>query len=388
MVLRVYDFGDAANAALTEAARRDPEDPRWPYLLGRSLFRTPEKAVTYLQSAVQLCGDRPLAPRLRLAETLLELGRLDEAEEQYRQALAAAPAEVRIHEARARLGLGRIALVREQWAAALDHLERCTSSPFARQKAWTLLATAYRRLQNRARDAEAAAAQAQLPPDDLDFDFLDPFMADVFQLGDGKNQRLTAAAALKAQGRRGEAIAMLQKLALDYPDDVWPQIKLAEALLGGGDFARAVSAAQVAVQRDPEAAQAHFYVGAARFHLADERRRQTGQADTRELRTAIRSLRRAAELKPGHGFAFNYLGQALHLDKRPSEACQAYLDALRCYPGFADPHLHLAELWIESGWVPPALFHLHQALWLAPREERRSRQILGAALVRWTLGSI
>src|SRR5262249_39103432 len=99
----------------------------------------------------------------------------------------------------------------------------------------------------------------------------------------------------------------------------------------------------------------------------------------------IRSLRRATELKPGHGYAYNYLGQALHLDQRPSDACQAYLDALGSYPAFVDPHLHLAELWIEGDWIPPAFFHLHQAASFAARDDRRAQQLLGKALLRWSV---
>jgi tetratricopeptide (TPR) repeat protein len=386
MVLRVYDFADAAVVAFAQAARLDPEEPRWPYLLGRSLHRTPEKAVPYLQTAVGLCGVRPLGPLLKLAETLLELGQLDEAEELYRRASRAAPTELRSQDAQIQLGMARVAMAREQWEMAIDHLQRCTASPFARQQALNLLAAAYGRLPGRSRDADIAAAQAQLPPDDLDFSLLDPFMQEVSELGNSKNQRLTAAILLKAEGRRDQAVAQLQKLTLDYPDDVWPQIKLAEAQLGGGDFAGAASAAQAALTRDPKAAQAHFYLGAALFHLADESCRRTGQTDTAQLQAAIRSLRRATELKPGHGYAYNYLGQALRLDQRPREACRAYLDALRCYPGFVDPHLHLAELWIESGWVAPAFFHLQQATVFALPDDGRSRRILSQTMLRWCWG--
>jgi len=387
MVLRVYDFADAAIVAFAEAARLDPEEPRWPYLLGRSLHRTPEKAVPYLRTAVGLCGVRPLGPLLKLAETLLELGQLDEAVELYRRASRAAPAELRSQDAQIQLGMARVAMAREEWPTAIDHLQRCTASPFARQQALNLLATAYRRLPGRSRDADIAAAQAQLPPDDLDFNLLDPFMHEVFELGNSKNKRLTAAIVLKAEGRRDEAVAKLQKLALDYPDDVWPQIKLAEAQLGGGDFAGAVGAAQTALKLDSQAAQAHFYLGAALFHLADEGRRRTGRTDAAQLQSAIRSLRRATELKPGHGYAYNYLGRALHLDRRPGDACQAYLDALRCYPAFVDPHLHLAELWIASGWFPPAFFHLNQAASFAASDDRRAQQILGQAILGWNMSS-
>src|SRR5213079_2958398 len=116
MVLRAHDFDAEANRCFEEAERLDPREPRWPYLRGQTLVLTdPEAGILCLRRAVQCCGDSPTAPRLRLAEALLEQGRLDEAQSHLEQAARRDP--------RARLAWGRLALLREDWRGALAHLE-------------------------------------------------------------------------------------------------------------------------------------------------------------------------------------------------------------------------------------------------------------------------
>src|SRR5262249_26401188 len=69
-----------------QAERLDPNNPRWPYFCAGILKvdkGKPEEAVRKLERAVALAdagGVPPSAPRLLLAETLLSLGRADDAE--------------------------------------------------------------------------------------------------------------------------------------------------------------------------------------------------------------------------------------------------------------------------------------------------------------------
>lgn len=372
MVLRAHDFAGSAETCFAEAARLDAKEPRWPYLHGRSLAQQDrEKAVAYLEKAAELCSDKPLAPRLKLAETLLDLGKIDEADKHVRRAL-----QVEAENARAQLAAGQIALARGDLASAADHLRRSSASPFARQKAHALLASILRRL-GRTDEAAVAVGQSRMPPADLDFDLLDPFIEEVFQVGVSKGHRLAAASSLQAQGRMPEAVGLLRGLARDYPD-VWSEVTLAEALLRSGDFAAAAQAAEAGIRMSPDTAQAHFFLGVARFHLAEGRGHLSEKRA--HLGGAMASLQTATRLKPDHAFAYNYLGQALRLEGRWAEALSAFQQAIRSQPHFADPHLHLANLWTDLGCIPLALMHLHDASRLTGSSDVRSARIQARAI--------
>jgi predicted Zn-dependent protease len=285
---------------------------------------------------------------------------------------------------RVQLGLGRIALAREDWAAAATHLESAAATPFARQKASALLAAAYRRLPGGEEKARLAAAQAQTPPLDLEFDMLDPFVQEMAGLGVGKNHRLARAENLQLEGKLREAAEVSYALGKDYPDDPWVHVRLAEVLVRGGDFRGAATAAKQALARDPNAAQAHFFYAVALFHGADTPELSPADADA-----IVAALRRTVELNPTQGYAYNYLGQALRRSGRRGEAVAAFVAATRCYPAFVDPHLHLAELWTELGLLGPACLHLNQALrFVAPDDPRVRRLTARLLLVRAVLGTL
>jgi cytochrome c-type biogenesis protein CcmH/NrfG len=118
-VLVAHSYYDEANTCFIRAQELDPRDPRWPYLHGLTLrFSDTDRAIAQIQRAVQLQGDAP-AMRLRLAEALLEQGRLDEAEEQYRRLLDLDPGNPRGF-----LGLGRLAYQRGDMRTSREHLDK------------------------------------------------------------------------------------------------------------------------------------------------------------------------------------------------------------------------------------------------------------------------
>jgi tetratricopeptide (TPR) repeat protein len=138
-VLFIHDFNAAADPCFARAERLDPRNPRWPYLRARSLAELdPGAALPVLRRAVALCGDEPVAPRLQLAELLLERGRLDEAEGYFFQVYE------RDHDdARACLGLGRVAFARGQLPESLDHLLRSARAAPQVKASHVLLAAVY-----------------------------------------------------------------------------------------------------------------------------------------------------------------------------------------------------------------------------------------------------
>jgi tetratricopeptide (TPR) repeat protein len=213
--LRAHDLGAEANDCFLRAERLAPREPRWPYLRGLTLVLTsPAEGIACLERAVSLCGAQPAAPRLRLAEVLLEQGRLEEAEAHFGRALSQSP------DARARLGLARLALARDDWDGALEHLAACQDDPHARKLAHTLRAEAlFRRGQSDT--AREEARQAEESPEGEPWP--DPFVAEVERLQVGLRVRLARADALARQGREEEAITLLEETARLRPDeaDVW-----------------------------------------------------------------------------------------------------------------------------------------------------------------------
>jgi tetratricopeptide (TPR) repeat protein len=376
MVLRVHDFRVEANRCFAQAEALDPHEPRWPYLQGRSLLLgEPDKALPYLERAAALCKDET-APLLKLAETLLAQNRLAEAEDHFRRVLQQEPDNTRAH-----LGLGQLTFARGQLESSLAHLQRCTASPFARQKALALLATVYRRLPGRDADAAAAGRQAEQPPPDLDFDLLDPFIAEVFELGAGKKHRLAYAYELQALGRGEEAIRVLREVVRDYPEG-WTHVTLAEALLRRGDFAGAEQAARDALALAPDTVQAHFFLGVALFHQAEKRWRQPGDRSgaLKQMQAATDSLRRTVARQPDHAFAHNYLGQALKYQDQPEAALTSFRQAVHCRPDFADPYLHLADLFADRGEQAAALVQLQHACRFTAANDQRPRWLLARVL--------
>lgn len=324
MVFLAHDFHQEAQRSFAEAERLDPADGRWPYLRGLSLLLSdPDAGITSLQRAADLCGGEPLAPRLRLAETLLNQGRLDKAKHHLEQAQRADP-----DNPRAQLGLGRLAVLRGQWDAALEHLEPCTSDVHARRLAHTLRAEAWTRLgqPDKARVEQEQAAKA--PEDQL---WLDPFMTDVLRLRRGLVIRLQQAKDLFAHQRYPQALEILDETIKRYPQSTAARLLLGEVcrLLGRGEQAEKMFAE--AVRIDPDSADAWFHLGGM-------------QAIQGRPSEAAASFRRAIACKPDYADAHYNLGQCLKKQGDTTGAIKAFRAALRCRPDHQPAQRALREM--------------------------------------------
>jgi tetratricopeptide (TPR) repeat protein len=130
MVLYAHEYAGESVLCFRQAQNLDARQPRWPYFLGIALAATdPVAALPELRRAVDLWGEGETAPRLRLANLLLSLGQVDEAEEQFRIVLRQAP------DAAAQLGLARVAVERNQPEEALKRLETCLADPVTQRPA-------------------------------------------------------------------------------------------------------------------------------------------------------------------------------------------------------------------------------------------------------------
>jgi tetratricopeptide (TPR) repeat protein len=359
MVLVVHDFHAEANRCFAQAERLDPRDPHWPYYQGITLFLgDPEAAIPKLRRAVDLCGDRPNVPRLRLAETLFAQGYFDEAAEHFRWTRQHDP-----NNARAHLGLARVAYERNEWEESRNHLSRSILSPFTRKAAHALLAEVYQRQGNQTAAEAERQVVAQVPDD---FVWHDPFAEEAEQLRAGKQGCLARAEKLLAQNRLAEAIALFQEQVRDEPTADWAFLWLGQLFLQQDDLVAAERALRETIRLTPASAAAHFHLGVARFRRHN-------------FREAAACFQRAAEWKPDYALAHYNLGHCRKQLEDRGGAIEAFRMAVRCRPSFADAHTNLGDLLAQNGQTAEALAHLRNALALNPRDAR-ARNLLGQVL--------
>ncbi len=115
--LLAHGFHAEAQICLARAGQLEPDNPRWVYLEGRLIqLGDPEAALPLLRRAAGLARTTSM-PRLHLAETLLSLGHLDEAEAEFQRVLKNEP-----NHPRANAGLGRLTYRRGDLDASLKLL--------------------------------------------------------------------------------------------------------------------------------------------------------------------------------------------------------------------------------------------------------------------------
>jgi tetratricopeptide (TPR) repeat protein len=360
-MLMLFNYRSESQHCFAEAERLDPQQPRWPYLQGVLLLMDkPNEALPKLERAVELSGDTNLAPRLRLCEALLSLGRIDEAEAGFRELKQREPENSRIE-----LGLGRIALERRQWSQAQAHLEAAARDRYSARAALIALIDIHQRRGEEKVADELRGRLERLPPD---LAWSDPYVEDVHRLPlVGKVFRLKRIDRLIEQGNIQEGIMQLNQVVHDYPDSTEAWFTLGQLLLRIGEhrpgaYAQAEQAMQKVVELSPGYAEAHNYLGAAR-------RRQG------KLKEAEQDLRKAIELKPDFAYAYANLGRCLTPQRAYADAIDAYRTAIRCKPDYTDAYVELAEVLHETRHDRDALEQVRLALQINPHLAR-AQQLL------------
>jgi tetratricopeptide (TPR) repeat protein len=354
MVLVAHQFYTAGNTCFAEAARLDPAEARWPYLHGLTLLLSDgEAAVVPLDRAVQL-EDGNSRMRLLLAEILLTQGRTDESERNFRKVLQREP-----DNARALLGLGRIAHERGDLASSRDLLTRCGADPSSRKTSARLLAE----IHHRSGDSASAARElgrAERLPDDQPWN--DPIRDEVDRLRVGKQSRLERADRDLADGRVDAALSLLRQTVSDYPSWHEGWLKLGRTLTELQEFAEAEHALSVALRLAPESVEAHFHLGVALF--------QQGRFDEAE-----EQFRSATKLKPDFVLAHYNRGHSLARLGKSKDAIAAFREVLNVRPAFAAAHSSLGELLAREGENSLAREHLRRAIELNP-DDKAAIQLL------------
>jgi tetratricopeptide (TPR) repeat protein len=159
--------------------------------------------------------------------------------------------------------------------------------------------------------------------------------------------------ALEQADRVQEAIGHYEQALRIKPDFADAHYNLGLALLGQGRLQEAISHWEQALRFKPDHAEAHYYLGVALG--------QTGR-----MTEAIGHYEQAVRIKPDFAVAHNKLGLALVQVGRPQEAIEHWEQALRIKPDLVDAHSNLGSALFQAGKVQEAIGHWEQALRIKP----------------------
>jgi tetratricopeptide (TPR) repeat protein len=249
MVLHAHGFSDSAHTCYDAAARLDPKNPNWPYLRGH-LYHDgpggPEAALPHFELAASLGPPDSLA-RLLLADMLVELGRFDEAAQEYRKILS-----IRSNDPQAQLGLARLAMAKGEHHDALQYLEPLAENSPLQNTACSMLANVY----DRVGDAAAANRARRKLAETQDQQRTDDPIMQVTQLEVGVRVDLAKAQQLMEQNQVGEMLEMVEDAVHRYPESFEAWAALTHAYGLAGDLGGAERAARRSTQLAPKNAKA------------------------------------------------------------------------------------------------------------------------------------
>ena len=324
-VLHAWGQWEPAHAAYTRAEALEPRSFEWHYLDAVVLQRLTRHAEAAVQLRTAVSLDSSYLPaRLKLADSLLESGDLDQSERLFQQ-LAKEPAA----EPAAELGLGRIAATRGQHAAAIPHLERAVSLFPEFGSAYYTLARSYRAV-GRVDDAQRALVRhAEYGPRWPGVD--DPILARVLDLREDASALLQRGLKLAEAGDVAGAIAAHEAALERNPDLVQARVNLISLYGGARNWAKAEENYQAVVARGVDVDQAHYEYGVL-----------LGMQEKWDA--AAEAFRKALAANPLHARARNNLGQILERQQKFEDAEREYRLAIETQPLFRLARFNLGRM--------------------------------------------
>jgi tetratricopeptide (TPR) repeat protein len=158
---------------------------------------------------------------------------------------------------------------------------------------------------------------------------------------------------LRNKGQLDEAISVCRQAIALRPNYAEAHNNLGNALKDKGQLDEAIAAYRQAIALNPNFPEAHSNLSMV---LRDK-----GQFDE-----AISACRQAIALQPGVPEAYNNLGNALQGNRQLDEAIAAFSKAIELRPGWAMPRINLGQLFREQGRLEEARFAFQQAIQCQP----------------------
>jgi Tfp pilus assembly protein PilF len=328
MLLHAHHFADQAVICYSAAEALDRANAIWPYLQGYLLQKgaRPDQAISHFERAAALASADWPVPRFRLADLLLDLGRVDDAEREFRQVLAT-ETDNKYARYYAQFGLAKVMIARQNDQSAVAFLDAVADDPYTRKRACGLRLAVFERLGNRAESDRERARFATLPGDQPWPDGAEQ----VDELRVGWRGRISKANSMLKDNQPAEALKLLLETVAKYPqvDQVWAALGVAKE--NTKDFQGAEEAYRKSIGLAPERADLRCEFG---DFLQSRQRYQEAAAVFRE----------ALELRPFDAATHFRLGVCLQSQGDKSGAAEAYRKALQYNPDLSDARQRLEML--------------------------------------------
>jgi protein O-GlcNAc transferase len=362
MVLQTYEEHELAIQVYERARHLRPDQFQWAYLLATcqiALGRHRE-AVTTLREALIKQPDY-LHAQLKLADSLLATGDLNESRKLYESIIDREPASAHAH-----YGLGRVRAKLGEATAAESLEKACELAPMW-GAAHYALALAYRATGDITKAAEQMKLYQQFI---LDRPLIrDPMLNAVAELNAGAAQRLRLGVELEAAGKLAESITEHERALEINPQLAQAHINLIQLYGRTNQPAKAEEHYRAALTLNPNLAEAHYNFGV----MLQEQKRPS---------EAAQAYRRAFEANPQMAPAHLNYGALLELQQQFDDAMAHYRIAVENDPSSRQAHFQLARMLIYKGDLQEAIKQLHQTLTPEDSETPRFAYALAAAYAR------
>ena len=316
-----------AEPCYQNAERLDPNNFRWPHLLGYLAQQTTqhELAVQAFQRSRALNPEYE-ASRVRLAETYIELNQPDKAE-----ALLEVPFDDRGVKAAVLFYRGRIALAERDSDSAVGYLEQALAAQPDASRVHYPLAMAYRGKGDMEKTREHLAQYGDGKPN-----IVDPVVDGLDELLTGARTQLHRGLVSVQTGQYDSAIEAFAGALEGDPDNVDLRVSLARSLYLAGRHAEAGEQLAEALRRDPSHPLANFLTGVL-------------LAANNDNDAAIAYFETALASDPEHAGAQHYLADMLVRAGKYAEAVPHYAVAISQVPNDTPARVMEAVTLLYSG---------------------------------------
>jgi tetratricopeptide (TPR) repeat protein len=338
MVLEAYEQYESAALCYRRAHLLDPNSFRWLFYLGsvEAAQGKHRDAVVTLGEALRIKPDY-LPAQLKLADTLLTIGKLEESRNIYQAISKEHPETAEVH-----YGLGRIhAAAGDLAAAANSYRKACELFP-PYGAAHYALGLAYRKLGQATESQQQFSLYEQnrmaVPPLD------DPLRSDINKLKLGSSVHIRRGADLEQAGKIREAIAEQEEAVRQNPQAVQAHINLISLYGRLSQYDEAATHYQAAIDLNPNQADIHYNYGVLLLKQG-------------RLQDAQKAFQQALQINPYYAEAHINLGSLYEQQGRLTEAFQQFAEAVENRPNYRIAHFHMGRILANQQKYDEAIQH-------------------------------